>query len=622
MKLLSAFFALLLCGIASAQTVGQYELRKRTSTGFTSYGVTLTNGQVIGQTAGVPAAITPLTSSDLFPYLTLATASATFSPIASPTFTGTVTIPSGANISGYLTTATAATTYQPLDADLTTLAGGFGGFFSGVIYWDHATQTYNRRTGIPTSDITFANNGRLLTSPPGVGSGAGTETSVTGVLDWLGSTQGQILYRNGSAWVPLSPGTSGQVLTTGGAAANPSWATPSSSGITIGTTTSNGTAGRVLYTDGANVQSYTISGTGNVAMTTSPTFTTPALGTPSALVLTNATGLPAAGVIGTAAVLGANTFTGNQINSTAGAASAPPLYLTGALLTSGSGTTTFPHIFHQPSGATAATTWSSGANGGTVFGCNEAFGFTGNFVDVRIAGAEKFTIYSTGSFLSGGSYWQFTASQYFRNVSGNVNYNGGYLSSVTGLGITSGPGSVPDVLMVRDADSILQMGADTSTNSATATAQSIKGPDATGTTSTGGKLTIAGGKGTSAGGAVEIATSATNGAPVAYITVSSSGGITLGSGGAAISKILTATATLDFADTAAGTVTDLTITVTGAASGDAVAIACSPGSVPAAGSFSAWVSAADTVTIRFANNALVTSYNPASGTFRATIIKH
>lgn len=35
-------------------------------------------------------------------------------PIASPTFTGTVTIPSGASISGYLATATAASTYAPL----------------------------------------------------------------------------------------------------------------------------------------------------------------------------------------------------------------------------------------------------------------------------------------------------------------------------------------------------------------------------------------------------------------------------------------------------------------------------------------------------------------------------
>ncbi|WP_309601184.1 hypothetical protein [Burkholderia multivorans] len=37
-----------------------------------------------------------------------------FAPIANPTFTGTVTIPTGASIAGYLTTASAASTYAPL----------------------------------------------------------------------------------------------------------------------------------------------------------------------------------------------------------------------------------------------------------------------------------------------------------------------------------------------------------------------------------------------------------------------------------------------------------------------------------------------------------------------------
>lgn len=51
--LLTAFAATL-----PAQTVGQYEVRKRGASGFTSYGVTLSNGQALGQLGGVPAAIT------------------------------------------------------------------------------------------------------------------------------------------------------------------------------------------------------------------------------------------------------------------------------------------------------------------------------------------------------------------------------------------------------------------------------------------------------------------------------------------------------------------------------------------------------------------------------------
>ena len=44
----------------------------------------------------------------------------------------------------------------------------------------------------------------------------------------------------------------------------------------------------------------------------SPVLTTPVLGTPASGTMTNVTGLPPAGVVGTAAILGANTFTGAQ----------------------------------------------------------------------------------------------------------------------------------------------------------------------------------------------------------------------------------------------------------------------------------------------------------------------
>lgn len=65
------------------------------------------------------------------------------------------------------------------------------------------------------------------------------------------------------------------------------------SGLTVGTSTiTSGTNTKVLYNNSGVLGEYTVSGTGNVAMTTSPTFTTPNLGTPSSATLTNATGLP------------------------------------------------------------------------------------------------------------------------------------------------------------------------------------------------------------------------------------------------------------------------------------------------------------------------------------------
>lgn len=84
---------------------------------------------------------------------------------------------------------------------------------------------------------------------------------------------------------------------------------------------------------------------------------------------------------------------------------------------------------------------------------------------------------------------------------------------------------------------------------------------------------------------------------------------------------LTATTTLDFPSTAAGTSSDLTITVTGATDGNPVIPGYPNASTLANGSFSAWVSAANTVTIRFTNNSSG-ALNPASGTFRATVLKY
>lgn len=65
--------------------------------------------------------------------------------------------------------------------------------------------------------------------------------------------------------------------------------------------TFTGTANTVLGFDGSgNATEVSTSGTGNIVRATSPTLSTPALGTPTAITLTNATGLPlATGVTGT-----------------------------------------------------------------------------------------------------------------------------------------------------------------------------------------------------------------------------------------------------------------------------------------------------------------------------------
>ncbi len=89
-----------------------------------------------------------------------------------------------------------------------------------------------------------------------------------------------------------------------------------------------------------------------------------------------------------------------------------------------------------------------------------------------------------------------------------------------------------------------------------------------------------------------------------------------------LAKTLTATATLNFGNTVAGTSSDLTVTVTGAVDGDVVVLGVPNVSTAANTIYFGWVSAANTVTVRFQNGNLVTAVDPASGTFRVSVIRY
>ncbi|MHC1703188.1 MAG: beta strand repeat-containing protein [Tenuifilaceae bacterium] len=88
-----------------------------------------------------------------------------------------------------------------------------------------------------------------------------------------------------------------------------------------------------------------------------------------------------------------------------------------------------------------------------------------------------------------------------------------------------------------------------------------------------------------------------------------------------LAKTLTATATLNFPNTLTNRSSDLPITVTGAVSGDVVILGVPNGSVSANTCYTCWVSANNTVTVRF-NNYSAAGINPASGTFRVTVLKY
>jgi hypothetical protein len=88
--------------------------------------------------------------------------------------------------------------------------------------------------------------------------------------------------------------------------------------------------------------------------------------------------------------------------------------------------------------------------------------------------------------------------------------------------------------------------------------------------------------------------------------------------GNTITKVLSGSASLDFGSIGAAAQADLTITVTGAAAGDEVIMALP--AAPAAGLiFNAFVSAANTVTIR-ASNITAAPVDPAAASYGVIVI--
>lgn len=222
----------------------------------------------------------------------------------------------------------------------------------------------------PSRTLQIASGGTFT-----IASGATFNSSSSGassLLDGLGNTRGSILYRGASGWTILTPGTSSFVLTSNGSGADPTWSAPTGGGGTPG-----GSSGDLQYNNAGSFGGYTPgtgvvtflqtpsstnlaaavtgeTGSGALVFGTSPTLVTPALGTPSAIVLTNATGLPIAGITGLGA--GIDTFLATP-SSTNLAAAVTGETGTGALVFATSPTLVTPAL-----GAATATT----INGNTI----------------------------------------------------------------------------------------------------------------------------------------------------------------------------------------------------------------------------------------------------------------
>lgn len=122
------------------------------------------------------------------------------------------------------------------------------------------TNTYAQRTLTGTAGTITVTNGNGISGNPTINVGANviqTTTALGGDLAGnlpnptvtditiTGEVQGSILYFDGSNWVQLSPGTSGQFLQTQGAGSDPQWAdeVPPAADIVTSTTPASTTSG-------------------------------------------------------------------------------------------------------------------------------------------------------------------------------------------------------------------------------------------------------------------------------------------------------------------------------------------------------------------------------------------
>lgn len=116
-------------------------------------------------------------------------------------------------------------------------------------------------------------------------------------------------------------------------------------------------------------------------------------------------------------------------------------------------------------------------------------------------------------------------------------------------------------------------------------------------------------------------TLATSGANSITLTSTGATNVTLPTSGTLVSAI-SASGELNFGSVAAGESTVLTITgVTGAVDGDVISMGVPNALASAGGIYTAWVSANDTISVKFTNTTTSTVIDPVSGTFKFKILK-
>jgi hypothetical protein len=217
-----------------------------------------------------------------------------------------------------------------------------------------SAQIYSAGNGLTLTGTQFS-----LSAPVSIANGGTSATTAAGAFNALSpiTTTGDLIIGNGTnSATRLGIGSNGYVLSSDGTTA--SWQPGASSMVYPG-------AGIPNSTGSAWGTSYTTSGSGTVvALTTSPVFTTPNLGTPSAATLTNATGLPI-----TTGVSGLGLYVSTALGTNIGTAGSVVVQ-GGVLGTPSSGTLTNATGLPLTTGVTGTLPVGNGGTGATTLSAN------------------------------------------------------------------------------------------------------------------------------------------------------------------------------------------------------------------------------------------------------------